>query len=341
MEGMPLSEQRELDLLVSRAEKHLPRELFGWEVLGQAGNPPGFPVTALRLGAQDPTLPTFALVGGVHGLERIGAQVVLAFLQRLAVQAEWDQALQGLLSQMRVVSIPILNPVGIAQQTRSNGNGVDLMRNAPVESPERSSPWALYRGHHWGPWLPWYRGKRGGALEPENQWLCQWVERELFPSRVAVSIDVHSGFGALDRVWFPYAREHRAFSDLGRAFRLKRLLDETHRYHIYRFEPQSTMYTVHGDVWDYLYDRFQGREEGRVFLPLTLEMGSWSWLRKNYLQAFRLQALFHPLKAHRVRRTLRRHGALLEFLLRATGSSDRWAGPDQELPIEARALWKF
>ena len=36
------------------------------------------PILAVMIGARDPSAPTFALVGGVHGLERIGTQVVLA-----------------------------------------------------------------------------------------------------------------------------------------------------------------------------------------------------------------------------------------------------------------------
>jgi len=41
------------------------------------------PIKAFVIGSQDPTTPSFGLFGGVHGLERIGSQVVIAFTRRL------------------------------------------------------------------------------------------------------------------------------------------------------------------------------------------------------------------------------------------------------------------
>jgi hypothetical protein len=59
-------------------------------------------------------------------------------------------------------------------------------------------------------------------------------------------------------------------------------------------------------------------------LPLTLEMGSWMWVRKNPLQGLSSLGRFNPLKPHRHRRTLRRHMPLLEFLLHAAASHRAW-----------------
>ena len=66
---------------------------------------------------------------------------------------------------------------------------------------------------------------------------------------------------------------------------------------------------------------FQSRS---FFLPLTLEMGSWTWVKKNPRQAFSLLGIFNPLIEHRQQRVLRRHLPLLEFLVRAACSHDRW-----------------
>jgi predicted deacylase len=318
------------------------RDLYQVDTLGKIPDPRGgspFPIQSLRLGPSDPRVPTLALVGGVHGIERIGTQVVLAYLSTLLELWQWDEGVRRMLEHLRIVGLPIVNPVGIAYQTRSNGQGVDLMRNAPVESDWPRPAWMIYRGHRLSPKLPWYRGK--GELELENQILCSWIEREVFPSRASIALDVHSGFGSVDRVWFPYAKAHQPFADLPSALGLKTLLDRTLPYHVYRVEPQSAVYTVHGDVWDYLYDRFSGRPEGKVFLPLTLEMGSWNWLRKNYLQVFRPLALFHPIKPHRIRRTLRRHAPLLDFLARAVRNPEQWvrSGQDPGLKREALGRW--
>jgi hypothetical protein len=67
-----------------------------------------------------------------------------------------------------------------------------------------------------------------------------------------------------------------------------------------------------------------------VLLPLTLEMGSWTWVRKNPLQAATSLGRFNPVKPHRRRRTLRRHLPLLDFLFRAARSSHLWARFDEE-----------
>ena len=36
--------------------------------------------------------------------------------------------------------MPLVNPVGMYKGYRSNGNGVDLMRNSPIESKEKVYP---------------------------------------------------------------------------------------------------------------------------------------------------------------------------------------------------------
>ena len=51
-----------------------------------------------------------------------------------------------------------------------------------------------------------------------------------------------------------------------------------------------------------------------MFLPWTLEMGSWAWVRKNPLQVFQALGFFNPIKPHRYARTMRRHARLVEFL---------------------------
>jgi hypothetical protein len=40
--------------------------------------------------------------------------------------------LHDALPRCRVIVMPLLNPVGMARGQRANGNGIDLMRNAPA-----------------------------------------------------------------------------------------------------------------------------------------------------------------------------------------------------------------
>jgi hypothetical protein len=273
----------------------------------------------------DPRLPVFALFGGVHGLERIGAEVVLAYLKTFSALAAWDRTTQALLDQTRIIFVPTINPVGIAIGTRSNGNGVDLMRNAPIESPEPEPSWKLFRGHRISNRLPWYRGKADAPMEPEAQALVSFIQKEIFPSRFSICVDVHSGFGAVDRLWYPYGTRKEAYPDTDLALRLKRLLDRTLPNHVYVIEPQSRQYTIHGDLWDYVYQLHrESSERAGQLLPLTLEMGSWNWLKKNFFQSLQIDALFHPIKVHRIRRVLRRHSSLFDFLARAAINYDTW-----------------
>jgi hypothetical protein len=305
-----------------------------------------YPIRAVVFGRTEPEAPTLALFGGVHGLEKIGCEVVLAYLGSFAQYASWDRATAELLERMRIAFVPLVNPVGLLRGTRCNGNGVDLMRNAPVDSPERVSRLLLFRGHRISPRLPWYRGALGAPMEPEARAIVDFVREEVLGARVSLCVDVHSGFGAVDRLWFPYAGRRALIPDVADAYGLKTLLDRTLPNHVYAVEPQSCQYTTHGDLWDYLYELHlsERRDPDSLFLPLTLEMGSWNWLKKNPFHAYRAAALFHPIKAHRIRRVLRRHAGLFDFLARAALNDGSWrVGSDPSLRAElerrAGALW--
>jgi hypothetical protein len=298
-----------------------------------------FPVLAFEIGSRDPRAPVLGLFGGVHGLERIGSQVVIAYLASFLGLAQWDESLQWLLERTRLIAVPIVNPVGMYLHRRANPRGVDLMRNSPTEA--RDATWLL-GGHRISPRLPWYRGTEG-ELEAESAALCRFVEERSFASRFALWVDVHSGFGRIDRLWFPYARTREPFPWLAEVVALKGLLDQAYPHHVYRLEPQALNYVTHGDLWDYLFDR-HARErtagEGLV-LPLTLEMGSWAWVRKNPWQMFSYAGPFNPIKPHRERRVLRRHLGLMDFLLRAAGSHRRWLPTVDRAALErqAHSLW--
>lgn len=137
-----------------------------------------FPLTTVELGSKDPKASVFALFGGVHGLERIGTHVVLVYLRHLLQSLQWDKTLQRRLEESRFVFMPIVNPVGMFHFRRSNANGVDLMRNAPVEGEGSSSQ--FFSGHRISPKLPCYRGE-AGTMEKEAQVLCQVVREKYFP----------------------------------------------------------------------------------------------------------------------------------------------------------------
>jgi len=297
------------------------------------------PVYTVTLGNADPEVPAVGFFGGVHGLERIGVDVVMAYLRSLVGRLRWDATLATLLARLRVVFMPIVNPGGLWLHTRANPAGVDLMRNAPVEC-RHGAPFML-GGQRLSAALPWYRGRAGAPMQPEARALCAAVERELLSHAFSIAVDCHSGFGTRDRLWFPHAHSPQPVEHLPELDALCELLDRTLLHHPYVFEPQSRQYLAHGDLWDHLYLRSLGGGD-RVLLPLTLEMGSWLWVKKNPRQVFSRQGMFNPLIRHREERVVRRHLPLLDFLARAACSHDRWrpaAGERERRRERALARW--
>lgn len=331
--GHGVPELQALERLIEQGRKHLEAsEVRRVQVPGGQS----FPVYSITLGNPDPALPGVGFFGGVHGLERIGAEVVIAFLQNIISRLSWDRSLKHLLDHVRLVFMPIVNPGGMWASTRANPRGIDLMRNAPVEAREKV-PYLL-GGQRISAGLPWYRGRLGDPLETESEALCEVVETELLTRPFSLAMDCHSGFGISDRLWFPYAYTRSPIPHLAEIQALKSIYEQAHHHHAYIIEPQSAQYLAHGDLWDHLYLKACQRED-RTFLPLTLEMGSWLWIRKNPRQLFSRKGIFNPLIRHRQLRVLRRHVALLDFLMRAAGSHATWLPRHEErAPLEAAAI---
>ncbi len=280
-----------------------------------------YPVPVAIVGNPDAAFPAVGYFGGVHGLERVGAAVVLAYLQGVVSRLRWDIELERQLASMCLVFMPVVNPGGMALGLRANPNGVDLMRNAPVDSHERVP--FLVGGQRIGSGLPWYRGREGDPMQVESRALCEVVETELLPRPFSIAVDCHSGFGMHDRIWFPFAHSTEPIEHLPEMLALKTIFDDAHASHRYVFEPQSRQYLAHGDLWDHLYLQACAGAQ-RVFLPTTLEMGSWTWIRKNPLQVFSREGIFNPLIAHRRQRVLRQHTVWFDFVARAAASHVRW-----------------
>ncbi len=304
-----------------------------------------YPVYAVTLGNPDADLPAVGFFGGIHGLERIGTEVVLTYLHSLLMRLRWDRVLHKQLESLRLVFMPLVNPVGVLRGTRANPNGVDLMRNAPLESTERVP--FLIGGQRINAGLPWYRGPQNAPMEPESLAVCQFVEEELLQREFSLTVDCHSGFGIRDRIWFPNAHTVLPIEHLAEIHALKTIYDQTYINHNYLFEPQSLQYLAHGDLWDYLYqratrDETSGHPAQRVFLPLTLEMGSWLWVKKNPRQLFSRHGIFNPLIQHRQQRVLRKHLSWLDFLGRAATGYPCWLPTGEERERHRQAaldLW--
>lgn len=300
-----------------------------------------FPIYGFTFGSKNPAANCLTIIGGVHGQEKIGSQVALTFLDTFLSLVGWDSQTQKLLESTRISFLPIANPVGMSLSQRPNGNGVDIMRNAPLDPKERTT--FLLGGQSYSKYLPWYQGPKGAPMQKEAQALCNFIRKNCFQSRSSIVLDVHSGFGAIDRLWFPYAKKLQPPRHLAEFYSFLLLLNQTHPSHVYRMEPVAQGYTINGDLWDYLYDEFQATNFPGKFLPFTLEMGSWLWLKKNPAQILDPLGFFHPIHAHRTKRILRRHHTLFDFLIRAVDSSNKWINPQESdraiLQQEAMKLW--
>ena len=332
-----LPELQELERVIGRGGRHLEVVTGCSEPFGVDGQT--LPVYSITFGNPTADVPAVGFFGGVHGLERIGSRVVIAFLDALVMRLRWDASLHQLLESVRLVFMPIVNPGGMLRGTRANPRGVDLMRNAPVEAAERVP--FLVGGQRLSAGLPWYRGRRGGPMESESIALCGTVQREMLGRPFSLALDFHSGFGMRDRIWFPYAHTRRPLPDLAYLHAMHEIFVQSNNHHPYMFEPQGRQYLTHGDLWDHLYADGRTRP-GSVFLPLTVEMGSWLWVKKNPRQLFSRLGIFNPLIAHREQRVLRRHLPLLDFSIRATAAFDRWAPRNTaqaEHDQQGRALW--
>ncbi|CAN5385286.1 M14 family metallopeptidase [soil metagenome] len=320
MSDVKLPELIELERILRDGAPHIESRTVG--EVEMAGN--RFPLYVLSMGSKDPQAPAVGFFGGVHGLERIGTRILLAYLRSLLARLKWDRELHHQLQSIRLVFMPLVNPAGMWDGTRSNPHGVDLMRNAPVEAREKVP--FLVGGHRYSSRLPWFRGRSDAPMETEAQALCEVVTEELMGRDFSLMLDCHSGFGMKDRIWFPYAGSSEPFPHLPEVHALETLFTQSYPDHEYLFEPQSHQYLTHGDLWDHLYAKAT-RSERRVFLPLTLEMGSWLWVKKSPRQLLSLGGMFNPCAPHRLRRVLRSHLLWFDFLTRAAGACGNWLPP--------------
>lgn len=140
----------------------------------------GRPILAVHLAARTVGAPSVLLLGGVHGCELIGPEIVLDAVRALA-RPGVDADLAAWRDRVDVWAIPDANPDGRTATFdtsiftgRKNGRGVDLNRNFPFawgalgEEASKSEP-----GHDW------YRGPFA-ASEPEVQAILRLAERETF-----------------------------------------------------------------------------------------------------------------------------------------------------------------
>jgi hypothetical protein len=127
-----------------------------------------------------------------------------------------------------------------------------------------------------------------------------------------------------DQIWYPYAGQNNPFPRLRDIASLQELFDNSYpHHHHYLFSQQSDHYITHGDLWDWIFD-YRFARDSKPFLPLTLELGSWLWLKKNPKQFLNRIGYFHPTVEYRRSRVLRQHFVLFDFLIKAMEAWQYW-----------------
>jgi hypothetical protein len=86
------------------------------------------PIPMIRIGRNKPIRYKLLLIGGIHGDEAIGVKATLYIIHKILRSAEIDQQL---LQNVQLDIIPVLNVDGYNDNSRVNGNGVNINRNFP------------------------------------------------------------------------------------------------------------------------------------------------------------------------------------------------------------------
>ena len=241
------------------------------------------------------------------------------------MRLRWDALLHRQLETLRLVFMPVVNPGGLWRGTRANPNGVDLMRNAPVDATERVP--FLVGGQRLSAGLPWYRGADGAPMQAESAALCRVVERGT-ADRAAVQ---HRGRLPLRlraaRPAVVSVRAHAAgrSTHLPEMHALCELFEQAHAAPSLRARAaEPPVPGARRPVGPPLPARL--RAAPAALLPAAdagdglLAVGQ----EEPAPAASRATGMFNPLIAHRQQRVLRRHLPWLDFVARAAASHERW-----------------
>ncbi|EQA70493.1 M14 family zinc carboxypeptidase [Leptospira noguchii] len=274
-----------------------------------------FPIHALKIGTEKGIKEhPVGIVAGVHGLETIGILILLDFLEYILHPDSNGYLPELKKSKLGIIVLPILNPSGVALKQRSNPAGVDLMRNSGIKAVQ---PIPFFGGQKISKRLPYFRGN---GLEPESRALIRLVHKFFFEVENAILpiLDLHSGFGTIDNVWWPYAYTKSPCPDTSLYQNVRKHLKH-HCGHIhFQYGPQSETYTTHGDLWDKVYDQYNDCHKNTLnwnskLLPLTLEVGTWADLREDPSKLFRKRGIFNPASFNKIETMGRYRGFLRDL----------------------------
>lgn len=124
--------------------------------------------------------PGFYLDGGHHGNEGLGIEAAYLFAAFLAEGYGTDPNATAMVRGARIYITPLLNPDGKTQDTRQNGNLVNLNRNYPFHWDERGTDPVVGGGNYAGP---------SAGSEPETQANMAFIDAHA----IDVYVSLHTG----------------------------------------------------------------------------------------------------------------------------------------------------
>lgn len=284
-----------------------------------------FPIHMVQIGKDSAIRKNpVGLIAGVHGLETIGIQVLLDFMEYIVNPKSSGYIPEIKSGKVGILCLPIANPGGVALKRRANPGGVDLMRNSGIDA---EHPTPFFGGHKLTRRLPYFRGK---GLQPESRSLLRLMAEYFYPitKTVLPVLDVHSGFGAIDRVWWPYAKTDTFCEDQSAYEKVADYLKNQCGHGNLEYGSQSDSYQANGDLWDLVYDQFKGVQRAKdssLLLPFTLEIGTWSSIKEEPSRIFKKKGIFNPTKANRQETITRYRGFLRDYVMLSSTKPKNWS----------------
>jgi len=202
-----------------------------------------------------PKKPTIVITANIHGIEKISSLVASDFCKKMKKL--------GKKAPVNFVCVPCLNPFGLANKTRCNGNDVDLMRNSPLKIPNKTF---FFGGQNWSKKLPYFQGKK---LEKENAIYLKLMKKIWAATKGPIfHIDIHSGFGWKTSIWPPHTRSFKSKRNKKLFLPFQKMADQN------GMKYSDIPYNISGDMLDYLYELSPRNRAAAT----TMEIGTWKWI---------------------------------------------------------------
>lgn len=192
--------------------------------------------------------PAVRLTGGIHGNEKMSVELLIRFIEYLTSNYDSNTSVNDLVNSRYICIIPVLNPDGLANNSRYNINGVDLNRN--------------FDDH-------WYSDYHHGEFAfSENETAAL---KDFSPSgKFNLSITYHVG-AVLVNLPFDYQTEPPAENDLIRSYAT-----------IYT-KANASVFLTNPDLYDDPDHIIEGTINGGDWYIITGSLQDWSYTKTGCL----------------------------------------------------------